>query len=187
MPRTRCSPDARGEQAARALRPAPDVPPTRRAGARAPRGGPHGRLGLADARRVLHLQPPPRDARHAAADARHVDRPGAACDRGRESGSSRSSTSPRRSRIGQVRGPLHRGPGQRLLRGRRPSATSPGGPCSRTSIWRFRPAARLRSSADRLRQDDARCARSALLRRGRGPRARGRRRRARARAALAPP
>ena len=57
----------------------------------------HGRLRLADARRLLHVQPPARDARHAAAHARHVDRPGAAGDRRRESASSRSSTSPRRS------------------------------------------------------------------------------------------
>ena len=66
-----------------ALRPAAHVPPARRAGARAARRGADGHLRLAVARRVLHVQPPARDARHAAADARHVDRTGAARDRGR--------------------------------------------------------------------------------------------------------
>ena len=74
--------DARRQPTARALRPAAHVPAARRAGARAARGRAHGDLGLAVARRVLRVQPPARDARHAAAHARHVDRAGAARDRG---------------------------------------------------------------------------------------------------------
>ena len=44
-------------------------------------GGPHGRDRVDVGRRIRALQPLPRDARHAAARARDVDRPGAARDR----------------------------------------------------------------------------------------------------------
>ena len=75
--------DAGGEPAARDLRAPPDVPAAGRAGARPARRRADGDLRVAVARRVLRVQPPARDARHAAADARHVDRPGPARDRRR--------------------------------------------------------------------------------------------------------
>ncbi len=126
--------------------------------------------------RVLHVQPAARDARHAAADARDVDRPGPACDRRRQAdlrdprraggglrSPGRRSARPR-ARTRRVRGRLLRlRPGATRARGR--DARRPGGPHDRAH------------RADRLGKDDARGARTAVLRHDRRPRARRRRRR----------
>ncbi len=93
-----------------------------------------GDLRLDLARDVLRVQPPARDAGDAAAHARHVDRPGAAGDRGRRA----HLRAPRRARG-------HRRPARRAVRSRPVQVTS----SSRTS-----------TSATTLR---ARCSRTSSL------------------------
>ena len=74
-------PDRARVPPAGALRAAALVPAAARAGSRAAGGRPDGRGRLARRARVLRLQPAARDADRAAAQPRHVDRPGAARDR----------------------------------------------------------------------------------------------------------
>ena len=141
--------------------------------------------GVADAERLLRLQPAARDAGRAAAHARHVDRPGAA-----------------RDRVGRadLRGDRRAGGGRRPPRRGRARRTAPGAIRFERVSFAYdegRPVLHeidLEIAAGRtvalightgLGQDDARLARAALLRRDRGPRARRRRRRARRDAALA--
>ena len=66
------------QRPARALRAAPRLSPGGRPGGGADRGGANGRPRRSLARRLLRIQPAAQHARGAAADARHVDRPGAA-------------------------------------------------------------------------------------------------------------
>ena len=174
------------EHAASALRAAADVPADARAGRRPARRGPLRRPGRPHDRRLLRLQPAADDARDAAADARHVDRPGAARDRlGRA-----VLRGDRRARGGRGRARRRRaaaGPGPRRLRGRRLRLRPRAAGARRD---RPRDRGRQHDRADRrlgVGQDDARLARAALLRRRRGPRADRRRRRARRDAALAAP
>ena len=136
----------------------------------------HGTLSLGD---FVALQPLPRDARDAAARARHVDRAGAARDRVRRAhlpGDRRAGGDPRRARRARAAA----GPGPRRLRRTSRSATTPSGPVLHDVDLEL--AAGQGRRADRahgLRQDDARLARPALLRRAGRPRLDRRRRRPR--------
>ncbi len=153
-----------GEPAARVLRPDAQLPAAALTGGDPPRRRADGRERLAVGRQLRPVQPLPGDARDAAARARHVDRPGAARDRvGRAHlpGDRRAGGDPRRARSGGARP----GPRPRHFRPRhvrlRPRAARPE---------RGRPRARGGQGrrADRAhgrRQDDARRARAALLRR----------------------
>src|SRR5581483_1575498 len=175
--RGRLRPDAAREPAARDVRAADLVRPAARAGGRAADRRAHGRAPHALDRELRRVQPLPRHARDAVAGARHVDRTGAASNRGRrahlrdrgraggdrrragrEVAAARAGRDPLRARL--VR--LPRGPARAA--GRRP---------------RHRPRLDDRAHrAHRLGQVDADLARAALLRRVLGPRDGRRRRRA---------
>ena len=177
-------PDGQGEQAALDLRADDGLPAAARAGGGAARWRSHGRERVALAGRVHPVQRPRADARHAAADARHVDRPGAARD-----GVGRADLPGHRRARGhrQRRGCGELPDGRGLVRfERRDVRLRPGA----AGAARDRPRARARSHrrahrAHGLRQDVAGVARAALLRRDRGARDRGRCRRARRAARLA--
>ena len=139
--RQRLRGERQGEHAAVAVRPAADVPADARPGRRAARRGPLRRAGRPHDRRLLRLQPPPDDARDAAADARHVDRPGAARDRvgravlrgDRRAGGGGGRRRRRRAAAGAR---TRRVLGRRLRLRPRPAGARPG------STSRSRPAAR---------------------------------------------
>ena len=153
-----------GEQAAGVLRADAQLPAARRAGGGPLRRRPNGRGRLALGRQLRPLQPLPRDAGAAAARARHVDRPGTACDGVRRAhlpGDRRARGDRRRAR----RARAARRPGPRDVR-QRHFRLRPRPPRAR----RDRPRARRRPGgrADRahgLRQDDPGVARAAVLRR----------------------
>ena len=122
--------------------------------------------GTLDARRVLLVQRPRADARHAAAHARHVDRPGAARDRVRRA----DLRDHRRARGG--RGPPGRGRAAgraraSRVRGRRLRVRARAARARTTSTSSSSRADRRADRPHGLGQDDARVARAALLRRDR--------------------
>ena len=162
--RQRLRGEREGQHAAVAVRPAADLPADARPGRRAARRGPLRRAGRPHDRRLLRLQPPADDARDAVADARHVDRPGAARD-----GVGRAVLrGDRRARGGGGRRRRRRaaaGPGRVVF-----SGVGFGYDPDRPVLVRHRPRDRGRQHhrADRrlgLGQDDARLARAAVLRR----------------------
>ena len=173
-----------GEPAARLLRAADLVHPAARAG----RGAPVRRLPghpRADGDRRLHrLQPAPGDARHAAADARHVDRAGAARDRLRRAhlpGDGRAGGGQGRARTRSTSRPATASSASRTS----PSPTSRDGPCSSEIELDRRGTDDRVDRAHRLGQDHACLARPPLLRRDAGRRHDRRSRRARRHARVA--
>ena len=141
--RGRLRPDGAREPSACDVRPADLVRAAPRAGRRPARRRAHGLARLADAGRLRRVQPLSRHARDAAARARHVDRPGAARDRGRRAhlrgdrrarGDRRRAARPRRCRRATARSASSTSR----------SSISPTAPCSATSTSRSRRARRSR-------------------------------------------
>ena len=136
-------PERPGEPAARVLRAADLVHPAARAGSGAPGRRLPGHPRADGDRRLHRLQPAPRDARHAAADARHVDRAGAARDRLRRAhlpGDGRAGGGQGRARTRSTSRPATASSASRTS----PSPTSRDGRCSSRSSCRSTRAGRSR-------------------------------------------